>query len=137
MNTRFLYSFIAIGLVFFLSACSKPRKNDFFDIKWEIITTAEITGPFSPIFTKAGLQISNSHSNFTTGKIWEFSTDFETSHRPIEIYLNAQNMRLKDHGTVTLNIYVNNSLKATSTRESAIFDGKQTVITEPIGYYIY
>jgi len=136
MNTRSLYSIIAIGLVIFLYACSKPRKNDFFDIKWEIVTTAEVTDPYPIIITRAGLELAGSHTNFRSGKTWSYSTDFETSHRPVEVFLNGQNMRLKEAGKVTLNIYVNNSLKATSTRETAIFDGKHTVTTGPVGYVI-
>jgi len=136
MNTRFFLTGMVIGLILIFSGCSKPRKNDFFKIKYEIITTAEVTDPFPIIVTRAGLELPGSHTNFRSGKTWSYATDFETSYRPVEVFLNGQNMRLKDAGKVTLNIYINNSLKATSTRETAIFDGKHTVTTGPIGYVI-
>lgn len=127
---------MAIGLFFLIAGCSKPRKNDFFNIKYEIITTAEVTDPYPTIVTRAGLELPGSHTNFRSGKTWSYATDFETSFRPVEVFLNGQNIRLKDAGKVTLNLYINNSLKATSTRETSIFDGKHSVTTGPIGYVI-
>jgi hypothetical protein len=136
MNTRFLFSAFILAIVIASSGCSKPRKNDFFKIKFEIVTTAEVTDPYTTIISRAGLESPNAHTNFTSGKSWSYSTDFETSHRPVEVYLNGQNIRLKEAGKVTLNIYINNSLKATSTRETAIFDGKHSVTTGPVSYII-
>jgi hypothetical protein len=136
MNTRLLFSGLAILAAAFICGCSKPRKDDFFYIKFEIITTAEVTDPYPVIITRAGLELPGSHTNFTAGKTWSYSTDFETSHRPVEVFLNGQNIRLKEAGKVTLNIYINNGLKATSTRETAVFEGKHTVTTRPIGHVI-
>lgn len=135
MNTRLPFYAMAIGLLFFIAGCSKPRKDDFFHIKYEIITTEEISDPYPTIITTGGIA-GGTFTNFTSGKRWEHTTDFETSFRPVEVFLNGQNMRLKNAGKVTLNIYVNNGLKATSTRETAIFEGKHTVTTGPVGYVI-
>lgn len=136
MNTRLPLYAMAIGLFLLIAGCSKTRKNDFFNIKFEIITTAEVSDPFPKIATRAGLEPPGLHTNFTVGTTWSYSTDFETSYRPVEVMMNGQNIRLKNEGKVTLNIYINNSLKATSTRETAIFDGKHTVTTGPVGYVI-
>jgi hypothetical protein len=127
---------MAIGFFFLFASCSKSRKNDFFTIKFEILTTEEVSDPFPNIATRAGLEGAGLHTNFTSGKTWAYSTDFETSYRPVEVMMNGQNIRLKNAGKVTLNIYINNSLKATSTRETAIFDGKHSVTTGPVSYVI-
>lgn len=136
MNPRMLFPAMAILLALLVSGCSKPRKDDFFNIKFEIITTAEVNDPFPTIITRAGLEPPVAHTNFRSGKTWVHTTGFETSYRPVAVSMNGQNIRLKDAGKVTMNLYINNSLKATSTRESVIFEGKHTVTTAPIGYTV-
>ncbi len=135
MNTRLPLFAMAIGLLLLIAGCSKPRKDDFFHIKHEIITTEEVENPY-PIINATGGNAAGTYTNFTSGKKWEITSYFETSMRPVQVFLNGQNIRLKNAGKVTLNIYVNHKLKATSTRETDIFEGKHTVTTEPIGYVI-
>lgn len=137
MNPRMLFTAMAILLATFVAACSKPRKDDFFNIKFEIITTAEVNDPFPTIITRAGLEPPVAHTNFRSGKKWAHTTGFETSYRPVEVFLNGQNIRLTDPGKVTLNLYIKNTLKATSTRETIVFEGKHTVTTGPVGYTIH
>ena len=146
MNTLFrlstrLFQKVAFPLIllfslFQLSACKNARKNDFFHVKFEIISSVPVASPYPTIITAAGVSQNQTHTNFTNGTTWQFSTSYETSHRPLVFALNGQNIRLSSAGSVTLNLYVNEKKQGTSITHSIQSGSEHLVTTKPVSYTV-
>ena len=115
-----------------LLGCSKKKWD--LVVKYEIKTSSPITTA-SPIVTQFG-SIAKIYNDFTSGQNWSATVTEDTRLRPLLVSLNAQNIRLSAHGSVTCTIYVNGKSRATGTAQSRDFAGHIEVSTTPLIYTI-
>jgi hypothetical protein len=94
--------------------------NKTFTVKYEIITSQDISPPFGdiPIMYTNGTGQIETVNNFSTGKSWEKTVTVTTTTRPLPLILFPDPISLKSAGTVTGNIYINGIKKATLTNST-------------------
>ena len=130
-------NFLTVALMLMLLVgCQKvtaPMKK--FVVKFEVTLTSPVKTS-SAIITRTGLANPVMYSDFTTGQSWSKTTEFETRNRPIDIFLNAQNIRLTSQGSATCKIFVNGEEKATSTAQTTTVGSEIEVSTIPVTYSI-
>ena len=121
MKKLILLMFTAVMLI----GCEKSKDasddtNKSFTVKYEIITTQDISpvlGPTPIIYTNGTGQMETVN-NFTSGKLWEKTVTVTTTNRPLPLILFPEPIYLKSAGTVTGNIYINGTKKATLTNST-------------------
>jgi hypothetical protein len=126
MKKLILLMFTAVMLI----GCekSKDELNDTsktFTVKYEIITTQDILavlGPTPIIYTNGTGQMETVN-NFTSGKSWEKTVIVTITNRPLPLILFPEPIYLKSAGTVTGNIYINGTKKATVTNSTTNVGG--------------
>lgn len=114
-----------------ICGCKKDTK---LVVVYELKTSVPITNA-PTIITKFGYT-TRTFTDFTSGTSWSKSIEEETEHRPLPVYLNAQNVFLNGPGSVVVSIYVNNELKVTNTFQAVLYGSQYSASTAPLDYTI-
>ena len=119
---------ILIFFALFCNSCSKKETTittnntvkSPFTLKYEIISSSDIYVPTGGVGADINIVNGTGQSeikiDFISGKTWSYTVNVTSTQRPIICRLiNTSTLWTKSTGTITGNIYINGTLKATAT----------------------
>src|SRR5688500_17997049 len=125
---RFLI--ISLLTIVLFAGCKKDKD---LNIKYEIVTTAPIIGPFPTILTKVGFGTSTTHNNFTSGTTWTYTETEGTEYRPLTLVLNVGTINFNQPGSATVTLSVNGQVKdqksTTAVQQGSVYMASPMVAT--------